>query len=66
MLPKKANFLKSFLPRRLVKITRKKKTSFGSEKGKDHVMERNDSDDDSLDLDNMEGMRENGKNTKGR
>ena len=35
-----------------------KKTSLGSEKGKDHVMERNDSDDDSLDLDNMEGMRE--------
>ena len=35
-----------------------KKTSLGSEKGKDLVMERNDSDDDSFDLDNMEGMRE--------
>merc|ERR1712051_41659 len=34
------------------------KTSFGSKKGKDHGMERNDSDEDSLDFDNMEEMRE--------
>ena len=35
-----------------------KKTSPGSEKGKVVVMERNDSDDDYLHLDNTERMRE--------
>ena len=54
---KKANFLKSFLLRLLVKRIPRRRPLL-VKKGKDHVMERNDSDEDSLDLDNMEEMRE--------
>ena len=36
----------------------RKKTPLSSRKGKVVVMDRNDSDEDSLDFDNMEGTRE--------
>ena len=56
-------FQKSKLPEKLSTETAgqnnsQKKTSFGSKKGKGHVMERNNSDEDSLDFDNIKEMRE--------
>ena len=56
--PVKAKLSKNVSTKKAGPKNFQKKTFPGPEKGKVVVMERNDSDDNYLDLDNMEGMRE--------